>query len=73
MRMKLNLPWPPAAAAGETENHYGYQFLVGEDGGLTADIPEEMAAGEIAAGRMLALEAPKTKAAKTEPAAEAKE
>lgn len=57
MKVKLNLPWPPAATPGETESHYGYTFLVGEDGGLTADIPDELAPGEIAAGRMTALTA----------------
>lgn len=73
MKVKLNLPWPPAAAPGETESHYGFPFLVGEDGGLTADIDDAMAAGEIAAGRMVAVDAPKAaKAAKAE-AAEAKE
>ena len=74
MKVKLNLPWPPVAAPGETESHYGYTFLVGEDGGLTADIPDELAPGEIAAGRMVAVtaEAKATKAAKAE-AAEAKE
>lgn len=70
MKVKLNLPWPPVAAPGETESHYGYPFLVGEDGGLTADIPDDMAAGEIAAGRVLPLEAPKAEPA---PAAKAKE
>ena len=72
MKVKLNLPWPPASAPGEVESHYGFPFTVTEDGGLIADIDDGMAAGEIAAGRMVALEAPKTgKAAKAE--AEAKE
>ena len=70
MKVKLNLPWPPVAAPGETENHYGYPFTVGEDGGLTADIDDAMAAGEIAAGRMTAVGAPKAEPA---PAAKAKE
>ena len=73
MKVKLNLPWPPAAAPGETESHYGYPFVVGEDGGLTADIPDELAPGEIAAGRMTAVEAPKAEPAADPKAAKAKE
>lgn len=45
-------------APGDTEFHYGYLCQVTEDRALVADVPDELVASEVAAGRAELLEAP---------------
>ncbi len=48
---------------GDLEMHYGYICEVGPAGELTADVPEDLLANELAAGRVTIVEAPKKKKA----------
>lgn len=43
------------AEPGSTEMHYGYLCTVQEDGGLVAEIPEDLLQGEVDAGRAAVL------------------
>lgn len=51
----------PHGAQGGLEMHYGYVCEVGEGRTLFGEVPEEMLAGEVAAGRVVPVKAPRQK------------
>ena len=53
----MNLRASALGIPGDTEFHYGYLCLVGEDRSLIADVPEELVAVEVSAGRASLVEA----------------
>ena len=48
-------------APGEFEDHWGHKCLIGENGELTADIPDDLVESELAAGRITPIETKKKK------------
>ena len=52
------------AEPGTTETHYGYLCVVQEDGGLIADIPDDLFEIEVEAGRATPVDAAPKRARK---------
>lgn len=51
----------PFGVPGDREMHYGFQGEVCADRTVTVEVPEELLAGELAAGRVTLIEAPSKK------------